>query len=304
MPRSYLKLEKLLLIVAVLCFCPCLYAQTEVSDFSYTPKSEYRAIVAESSSFENGTRIEKVVIDGFDSRVPFYYIQSSYAAENKHVMLLHGLTGSKDGWIYPMTSLSEKYVMLKDSLLALGYTVIIPDAKYHGERSYESDFVTPVKFASSQDVQSIYNLYATTIKDLRIILDYIESKSSKPRSFDVIGYSMGGQMAILLNSVDQRLNRVIACVPPIDAKKAAVRLGMIQEKAQGLGAISPKNYASNQMAPIYLLMGTNDGWYTKLEAQSFYDEINIEDKALKFYESGHYLPAGFINDVIERITKE
>ena len=298
-------MKKLLLAVVVLFSCEYLFSQTETSDFNYFPKPEYNAIIAESNDFENGTTLEKIVIDGFDSRVPFYYITGNNKEEDKFIILLHGITGSKDGWIYPMTSLSEKYVTLKDSFLELGYTIIIPDAKYHGERSYEADFVSPINFASNQDAQSIYNLFATTIKDIRIIMDYIESKSTfKTQSFDVIGYSMGGQMAILLNSVDRRLNRVIACVPPLDAKKTGMRLGMIEEKTKGLDVISPKNYATKQIAPIYLLMGTEDGWYTKSEAQDFYDKISIKDKTLKFYESGHYLPESFINDAIEGITKE
>ena len=87
-----------------------LFAQADTSHFSYFEKEEYNAFIAESTTLANGTTQEKIVIDGFDSRVPFYYITPNNKEENKFILLLHGLTGSKDGWVYPMTSLSEKYI--------------------------------------------------------------------------------------------------------------------------------------------------------------------------------------------------
>ena len=135
-------------------------------------------------------------------------------------------------------------------------------------------------------------------------MDYIESKSkSKTQFFDVIGYSMGGQMAILLNSVDDRLNRVVVCVAPLDFK-SGVRFGMSEENTKYLDYLSPKNCATLQKAPIILLMGTEDVWYTKKEAQDFFDEITIKDKSLKFYDSGHYLPHEFVFDTIDVIIQE
>lgn len=136
-------------------------------------------------------------------------------------------------------------------------------------------------------------------------MDYMQSSLGNTlTTFDVIGYSMGGMMAILLNSVDDRLNRVVVCVAPLDIQKNSKRIGMNEENAKGLDAISPNNYATVQKAPIYLLMGTKDGWYTREEAQDFFDKITIKDKSLKFYESGHYLPDEFISEVIKSVTKE
>lgn len=76
-------------------------------------------------------------------------------------------------------------------------------------------------------------------------MDYLESKStSKTQIFDIIGYSMGGQMAILLNSVDDRLNRVVICVAPLDFK-IGVRLGMSEENTKKF------NYLSQKIVPHY-----------------------------------------------------
>lgn len=294
-----------LLTFLLILFSTIISAQELNTDFSYFPKIEFNDKIVESNTNDNGTTFEKIVIDGFDSKIPFYLIKPKDKKENKFIMLLHGITGNKDNWVNPTTSLTEKYVKLKDSLLTLGYSVIIPDAKYHGERSYEANFASPLTFFSSQDSQKVYNLFSTTVKDIRIIMDYIQSSlGNTSTTFDVIGYSMGGVMTIFLNSVDHRLNRVVVCVAPLDIQKASKRIGMNEENAKPLKVISPKNYALLQKAPITLLMGTKDGWYIKEDAQDFFDKINIKDKTLKFYESGHLLPDEFISDAIKNISKK
>lgn len=280
-------------------------AQEIIADFDYFPKIEFNDKTVGSITDENGTTFEKIVIDGFDSKIPFYIIKLKDKKEDKFVILLHGITGNKDNWVNPTNSLSEKYVKLKDSLLTFGYSVIIPDAKYHGERSYEANFASPLTFFLSQDYQKAYNMISTTVKDVRIIMDYIQSSSGNTSTtFDMIGYSMGGMITILLNSVDDRLNRVVVCVPPLDYQKGSTILGMNEVSARNLDIISPKNYATLQKAPITLLMGTKDGYYTEEEAEDFFDKITIKDKRLKFYESGHYLPNEFILDVIENISNK
>ena len=298
------KIRSLILVFTLILISTIISAQEITADLGYFPKIEFNDKVVGSNTDDNGTTFEKIVIDGFDSKIPFYIIKPKSRKEDKFVILLHGITGNKDNWVNPTTSLSKKCVKLKDSLLTLGYSVIIPDAKYHGERSYEANFASPLTFFSSQDSQRVYNLFSTTVKDIRIIMDYIQSSLGNASTvFDVVGYSMGGMMTILLNSVDARLNRVVVCVAPLDIQKASKRIGMNEEKTKSLEGISPKNYATLQKAPIILLMGTKDGWYIKEEAQDFFNAIMIKDKTLKFYESGHYLPDEFISDTIKGINK-
>ena len=263
--------RSLLFVFALFLVSSVAFAQNKTADLSYFQKTEFNDKIVGSNTFDNGTTFEKIVIDGYDSKIPFYLIKPKDSKTSKFVILLHGITGDKDNWVNATTSLSTKYVKLKDALLTQGYTVIIPDAKYHGERSYEANFASPLTFISSQDTEKSHNLFSTTVKDIRIIMDYIQSLSeNQPSTFDVIGYSMGGMMTILLNSVDNRLNRVVVCVAPLDLQKASKRLGMNEENAKSLESVSPKNYAILQKAPIALLMGTKDGWYTKDEAQKFF----------------------------------
>ena len=301
------KFRTLILTFSLILISTFISAQEIITDFNYFQKVEYNAKVAESNTSDDGTIFEKIVIDGFDSRVPFYVIKPKINKKNKFVFLLHGLTGSKENWVNPTSSLSTKYVKLKDSLVSIGYIVIIPDATYHGERSYEADFASPVLFFATQDLQKIVNLYSTSVKDVRVIMDYIQSLAKEEQiTFDVVGYSMGALMAIYLNSVDDRLNRIVACVAPLGSVlKASMSLGLNEENAKKVEErFSSEIYAPLQKAPITLLMGTKDNWYTQKEAQDFYENIEIKDKKMKFYESGHYLPEEFISDVIKSLNKK
>ncbi len=279
-------------------------AQVELADFNYNLKKEYNADTVQSYNYGNEIKFDKIVIDGFDSRVPFFAIQPNNPT-NKFVILLHGLGSSKDGWIYPISDLSKKYISLKDSLLRMGYSVIIPDAKFHGERSYEAGFMPPAELLTPSNLDIIDDMWITTVKDLRLIMDYVEFSYKNVSSFQLIGYSMGGMLAIMLNSADDRFDSVVACVAPLDIPKVCMTvLGWNDsEAAESLGLISPENYAHIQLSPIYLLMGESDFYYTKDEAHTFYKKISIDKKKIKFYDSGHYLPSEFIADAINWITK-
>ena len=280
-------------------------AQGVTADLSYYPKTEFNAEVVQKYTSKTGNTFKKIVIDGFDSKIPFYFIQPKNNDNNRFVILLHGLGGSKDNWVYPMSDLSKKYTMLKDSLLSLGYSVVIPDAKYHGERSYEANFAPPQVLFTPSNSQKISNMWVTTVKDIRIIMDYMELVSQeKSITFNVIGYSMGGMIAILLNSVDNRLKSVVACVPPLDGPKALKNVFGWKdlETAEKLDHISPQNYAKMQKAPIYLLMGKKDVYYTEKNVKDFLNEISVKEKKMKFYESGHLLPMSFITDAIKCIN--
>jgi esterase/lipase len=50
-------------------------------------------------------------------------------------------------------------------------------------------------------------------------------------------------------------------------------------------------------------MEKTDPFISEDEAREFYDRIAIDDKKLKFYDSGHELPTEYIKDVISWITQ-
>ncbi len=279
------------------------YAQVQTADLNYEPRKEYNADTVQSRNYADEYISHKIIIDGWDSKVPFFLIHPNEPT-GRFVILLHGLGSSKDGWIYPLSDLSRRYILLKDSLLSLGFSVIIPDAKYHGERSYEANFTPPLALLTPSNLDIIDDMWITTVKDLRLIMDHVESTTSLDPSFRVVGYSMGGMLALMLNSADKRLNSVVACVAPLDVPKVCTDiLGWNDENAaKSLEHISPHNYAKTQLSPVCLLMGKSDPYYSEEEANAFYDEITLADKKIEFYESGHHLPWEFIGMTIQWIN--
>ena len=65
-----------------------------------------------------------------------------------------------------------------------------------------------------------------------IQLIYIEQKHiEQKQNFCVVGYSMGGNLAILLSVFDARISSVVACVPPINLPAKGIEQFPLTEAA-------------------------------------------------------------------------
>jgi esterase/lipase len=155
------------------------------------------------------------------------------------------------------------------------------------------------------DADIFYDMMVSTIKEVRLIMDYLEDvHKDSDMKFNLIGYSLGGGISLLLNSIDDRINSVVACVPPLGRPYTELEdLDWKKEIGEKMKAISPLYVATNQKSPVALLMGKTDFFIPEKEARTFYNEISIDDKKLKFYDSGHELPDAYIEDVINWITQ-
>lgn len=288
------------------------FGQNPYFDFDYE-RTERTAVVVGSRNIDSLTRMDKVVLEGFDFKIPFYHFLNERNTNNSYVILLHGLGGNKEYWVnpsLPYLQYTKNLTAIKDSLLGLGFNLVIMDAKYHGERSYELNFrnpgsLPPVFSRSQADADIFYDLYVSTIKEVRSIMDYIEkSHKGSTIKFNLIGYSMGGALSLILNAIDERINCVVACVPPLARPFSELEeLNWSGEISEKMKAISPLYYATDQKSPVVMLMGKIDPFIPADEAREFYKQIPIDDKKLKFYDSGHELPTDYTKDVISWITQ-
>jgi len=288
------------------------FCQTKTNLFEYNKEIEKSGVVVQMQEIDSVTIFEKVVLDGFDSKIPFYHYMNKRNEEKKYVFLLHGLGDDKEDWVYPSEPYldwSRNIASIKDSLLTLGYSLIIPDAKFHGERSYELGFkppesLPPVISRNVNDSKLFETLMTSTVKDLRIIMDYIQLRNTIPgQSFSVIGYSMGGNFAILLSAFDNRISSVVACVPPINLPARGLEMfNWSEEVIQGQKDITPMKYAELQSSPILLLMGKKDYFSTEEEVSSFFEKVPTNEKKLKYFDSGHILPNEYKIDAIQWIV--
>jgi dienelactone hydrolase len=288
-------------------------SQIRTDVFNYNKQTKNLGNVVHSQQVDSVTVIEKVSLDGFDSKIPFYHYINKRDNNKNYIILLHGLGGSKNDWVYPSKPYlewSENLKVIKDSLISLGYSIIIPDAKYHGERSYELDFrpaekLPPLLSRNEDDGKYFEILMTSTVKDVRIIMDYLQLRFELPNlKFGVVGYSMGGALAILLNASDDRISSVVACVPPLNhPEKELLEFNWSEQINKGLSDVTPINYSNFQKSPILLLMGNSDFFYTSEEVSTFIENVPITEKKLKYFDSGHMLPNDYRKDVISWITK-
>lgn len=287
-------------------------SQNRTDVFDYKKKINNIATVVQSQQIDSVTVLEKISIDGFNSKIPFYHFINKRNNTKNYIILLHGLGGSKNDWVRPSKPYlewSENLSAIKDSLISLGYSIIIPDAKYHGERSYELDFrpaesLPPMLSRNEKDGKHFETLMTSTVKDVRIIMDYLQFQFEIPDiKFGIIGYSMGGALAILLNATDNRISSVVACVPPLNhPEKELLKFSWSEEINKGLSDVTPINYSIFQKSPILLLMGNKDFFYTEEEVSSFIKKVPITEKELKYFNSGHMLPIEYKLDAIKWIT--
>lgn len=288
------------------------FGQNPYFDFEYE-KSNHTTSIVDSRDIDSLTRRDKIVLEGLDFKIPFYHYQNDRNSDNSYVILLHGLGGTKEYWVspsLPYLQYTKNLTAIKDSLLGLGFNLVIMDAKYHGERSYELNFrdagTLPPGFSKSQaDADIFYDLYISTIKEVRLIMDYIEDSQKESKTkFNLIGYSMGGSFSLILNVIDERINCVVACVPPLARPFSELEnLNWSGDISDKMKAISPSYIATDQKSPIAMLIGKVDPFIPVDEAREFFKQIPIDDKKLKFYDSGHELPTDYIQDVINWITQ-
>lgn len=301
-----------LFFLTLFCFTDA-FCQTETKLFEYNNSKDRSADIVQSQEIDSVTIFQKVVLDGFDSKIPFYHYINKRNKNGNYVILLHGLGDSKEDWVYP----SEPYLewsrntrAIKDSLVSLGYNLIIPDAKFHGERSYELGFrapesLPPVISKNQKDSKSFELLVSSTVKDLRIIMDYLQNRENNlAKSFGVIGYSLGGNLAILLSVFDERISAVVGCVPPINLPARGLEMfDWPDDVINGQINITPMTHASSLFTPTLMLMGKKDFFSLEQEVSEFYNKVSNEEKELKYFDSGHILPNEYRIDAIKWITQ-
>lgn len=257
-------------------------------------------IVQESMYPEKKTR-EKIVFTGVnDKRVPGYLeLPKSGEAPYPCILLIHGLTSSKDEW-WDMDQPAHN-AELTQRLLKSGFAVAALDAEYHGERAKDNDYELPDQmifvhgwFNRSRDMT------LHSVLDYRRFLDYLATRSEIDITrIGVIGYSMGGGMTFLLAAVDERVKTAVACVPVPNSKTIFEMVGIPFTPetllASRLSATSPNNFAhAIGSRPFLMMMGKQDTFYTEEEGNQLYQLIPGPTKELVFFDSGHILPAEWV----------
>lgn len=231
---------------------------------------------------------EKIVFNGIrDSRVPGYLgLPKAGSGPFPVVLLIDGINGSKSRWweddSWPHGGLATK------QLLAAGFAVLALDAQYHGERIVANDYENPgaMYFQRKWYNRTREMILQTTVEHRRAI-DYLATRPEiDVERIGLLGHSMGGIVIFGLNASEPRVKTSVACVTPLN----------IWDPME-LTVISPLNFARGVgKRPFLMLMGRSDSFYSASDVALLMKMIDGAPKHLKFYDSGHRLPADYVTE--------
>ena len=244
------------------------------SVFEYNREAPLQAESLGKRDFAAYSR-EKIVFNGVQqSRVPgLLMLPTAGSRPFPVVILLHGITGSKESWFEPDGWAYGPRVI--DPLVAAGIAVLALDARYHGERGSEGGYRVP------NDINDIRDFVVETVIEHRRAMDYLATRGDIDTTrIGLLGLSMGGMETFALTAVDSRVRVAVAGVTPIGATRNFVTI-----------PVAPQTFAGAiRTTPFLMLMGRTDEYYTVDEARQVFESLPSPRKELVFYESGHRMP--------------
>lgn len=177
----------------------------------------------------------------------------------------------------------EQTHRITELALARGHAVIALDAREHGERKTSErsvrDLMRDLHWWGRREPYE--RMIIDTVKDYRVLLDWAAGQPGlDARHVRVAGYSMGGQMALLLGALDPRIGAVAAIVPPhVDDKVAAVSPQRL------LGGLAGKR--------VWLLSADDDEHASAAQNRALFDALPTPDKQHLRFPGGHVLPEDY-----------
>ena len=166
-----------------------------------------------------------------------------------------------------------------------GYVVISIDARYHGKRKDPGRPLSSIMndlhfFGDKSDYEAMIR---DTVLDHRVLLDWVEQQDNLDiNRIKVAGYSMGGQISLILGSVEARISDIISIVPPFIDDKIAL--------------VAPKNFVSLLGdKPVLLITADDDENSSVTENGFLFDLMPGSNKERVDFDGGHILPEGYVS---------
>lgn len=171
--------------------------------------------------------------------------------------------------------------------LSKGYAVVAIDARFHGKRKIEGKSLRRIwnnlhYFGDKFDYQQ---MIVNTVTDNRTLLDWIATQPELDANrITLAGYSMGGQVALLMGAVDNRVKQIISVVPPFMDNKVAI--------------VSPLNLVSKiNAARVLVIYGEHDDVASPEQNQLIFDNITSTHKQIVSFAEDHILPIEYVEVV-------
>lgn len=235
---------------------------------------------------------ERLVFSGWRGRVPAYLFVPTTATRPMPVVIVeHAGNSSKDTWLQPDGI--ERGRALRDSLIAAGFAVFAADLQGHGERAAYNDYLPlATLYFERHWMRRFRDLAAESAVDLRRALDYLSTRPELAlRRTAVVGYSMGAIAASIASAADTRIAATVLCVP------ATMDTLVFPYRPLDLALA----FASR---PLLVLAGRRDELFAPEQTRRFVDAVPGTHHSLVLFESGHQLPAAYVDTTVAWLRRE
>jgi predicted esterase len=189
------------------------------------------------------------------------------------VLLLHGYSSSKERLSNTMGR----------ALAARGIASLAIDLPLHGSRD---DAIIYEARTKPLDLVRHWN---TALAEAKDALTWLSAENAiNPQRLSIAGYSLGSYIALQTGASDQRVAAVVVAAG--GDLPSTPWTGMVRMMSDPL-----KYVRSLGGRPLLMLHGKSDRTIPPVQAQHLYDAAS-QPKVLRWYDSGHALPAAAAED--------
>ncbi|QZO14315.1 dienelactone hydrolase family protein [Pseudoalteromonas piscicida] len=271
------------------------YAVFGLKPYSVTPEEltqiysyEQKAVEVKLSPLEgNQFSLEYISFDGDKVNGQIIYPTNYDASKPMPIMVgVHAMARSYVRWMqesFRGYDTFEQTDELTKMALANGYAVVAIDSRNHGKRKDLEHGI----FKIMDDLdwwgkrEPYEKLIIDSVKDHRVLLDWIATQPQFDQNqISVAGYSMGGQISLILAALDKRVDNVLSIVPPYLTNAVA--------------RVAIKNFATAVDSPkVWLVSADDDEYASERENEALFEAIASVQKHHVVIEGEHILPEGY-----------
>jgi len=258
--------------------------------YDYDPEIPLEARVVERTENDSHVRFKIVFRSTRGFMVPGYLqFPATGKAPYPCVLLMHGWSGDAEHWWKDDGYISGGNV--RKALLKAGYAVLALDAQGHGDRIAENDYqgvnlYNDPNAPPRKNYSSFRDTITQTLYDYRRGLDYLDTRDDIDMDrIGIVGYSMGGFHSVALTAIEPRIKATVGCVVPVDWREDP-----ILDSANYMRGIGKR--------PFMMVQGKKDSLCNEAQSKELYTHLEHENTRLLLFDSGHRLPANYVNQAI------
>jgi dienelactone hydrolase len=239
----------------------------------------FGSTVRRTTRVANGRQHTIDLVSGRE-RVPAVWLEPGEASAAPAALLLHGFSSSKE----------QMAQAIGRALLARGVASLALDLPFHGERA-GADREIP------RNPLALVGAWKTAIAEARAAVTWLGAQPGMdPTRIGVVGYSLGGFLALMAAAEEERL-RVVALAAAGDLPDQTPYATLVR------GLVDPLRAARRlDGRPLLLVNGRRDRTTRPAQAERLFAAA-LEPKTIKWYDGGHWPPPAAIDGTAEWVAQ-